>query len=170
MLSQLVQGRPDDAIGFLKGKLALRYLGRDLEAIRALALAQKHDSLAEFKQALETYRPELQEDEVVKHSINDLYEKMVEQNLLSIIKPYSVIQVSHIARKIELSPEEVEKKLCKMVLDKKVGGVLDHMANQQVFVLHEEDEASEVETAAMETFKAMARVMNHLTNQAKAVV
>jgi 26S proteasome regulatory subunit N6 len=40
----------------ISGKLALKYAGGELEAMRAVAKAHANSSLKEFKEAIETYK------------------------------------------------------------------------------------------------------------------
>ena len=171
MLSQLIQDRPDEVLKLVKhGQVGLKYLGRDMEAMRALALASKHDSLADFNQALNEFKVELEGDDIVKDNIKSLFDRMVEQNLCSLVRPYSVVQVAHLADKIGHPVEEVERKLCTMILDKKINGILDHRGDVQVFVAHKDQEATDTENAAIDTFKSLAHTMDHLTRRAARIV
>lgn len=71
---------------------------------------------------------ELTQDLIIASHIKNLYEKLLEENLLTIILPYSRIQISQISKKIQLSEEDVLKKLSEMILDKKIEGTLDQGA------------------------------------------
>lgn len=71
------------------------------------------------------YQNEITKDRLIKNYINTLYENLMEQNLLSIVKPYSHVQIDHISRKINLSVNEIQCKLSEMILDKKIEGTLD---------------------------------------------
>lgn len=51
---------PDEVTALLSGKLALKYNGPDLEAMRAIAAAAKKRSLADFNQTFGSYPQELQ--------------------------------------------------------------------------------------------------------------
>lgn len=106
--------RPDDVQNILSGKLALRYAGREAEALKAIAQSAIKRSLAQFQQvsfqllifysctndfvavsfqALADYRAELVEDPIIKAHLESLYDTMLEQNLCRIIEPYSRVQV-----------------------------------------------------------------------------
>lgn len=80
----------------MSGKLALKYKGSDIEAMKAISRASKDRSLAEFQKALDTYKTELQEDKIVEKHLKTLYDSMLEQNLCRIIEPYSKVQVGWI--------------------------------------------------------------------------
>ncbi|VDM55714.1 unnamed protein product [Angiostrongylus costaricensis] len=76
---------PDDVNKLLSGKLASKYSGSDLEALRAIAAAVKARSLADFNDA---YPQELREDPVVCEHFNSHSERMLEKYLNRIILPY----------------------------------------------------------------------------------
>ncbi len=62
-------------------------------AMKQVALAAQKRSLKDFQSALKQYTEELQSDDVVRAHFNTLYDKMMQQNLLRIIEPYSKVQV-----------------------------------------------------------------------------
>lgn len=57
--------------------------------------------------------------------MNALYEALLEQNLLKLTEPYSKVEIAHIAKMVNLDVLNVESKLSKMILDKKLCGILD---------------------------------------------
>lgn len=82
----------------LSGKLALKYGdSKDVLAMKQVAQAAQKRSLKDFQASLEEYSDELQADEVVKAHFNTLYDKMMQQNLLRIIEPYSKVQVNSVS-------------------------------------------------------------------------
>merc|ERR1719402_1338975 len=123
LLSKVMLNLPDDVSNIVSGKLALRYSGPEVEALKAVAAANKARSLADFQTAVCTYKTQLQGDKIVAKHPDTLYQNMLEQNLCRIIEPYSKVQVDYAAGKIGLPRDEVEKKLSQMILDKKFLGV-----------------------------------------------
>ena len=75
------------------GKLALKYAGKDIEALKAIAKSSHKRSLADFQEALVTYKSELVDDPIINAHLKALYDNMLEQNLCRIIEPYSRVQV-----------------------------------------------------------------------------
>lgn len=73
--------------------MALKYVGPDLNAMKAIADSAQKRSLFDFQTAITTFPKELQEDMVVKSHLATLYDNMMEQNLCRIIEPYSKVQV-----------------------------------------------------------------------------
>lgn len=67
----------------------------------------------------------LQSDALISHHLDILYDKMLESNLLKIIHPYSVVEIDHVSRLINLSKPQVVQKLSQMILDQKFYGILD---------------------------------------------
>ena len=47
--------RPDDVNNLIQGKLALKYAGKDVESVKAIASASQKRSLFDFEKALELY-------------------------------------------------------------------------------------------------------------------
>ena len=85
---------PEDVSTIMSGKLAVKYAGRDLEAMKAVAEASHRRSLADFETALKQYQKELKEDVIVRAHLDSLYDTMLEQNLCRIVEPYSRVQVN----------------------------------------------------------------------------
>jgi 26S proteasome regulatory subunit N6 len=56
------------------------------------------------------YRTEFSQDPIIKHHLADLFDRLLEQNLLRIVEPYSVVEISYIASHVELRVQEVEGK------------------------------------------------------------
>lgn len=141
-------------------KLALKYAQlRDVESMRAIALAHQGRNLADFEKALRDYKtgmhssfcclpilsqlpPELSSDPTIRSHLTALYDTLLEQNLLRIIEPYSVVELEHVAEIVGQGRQAVEAKyvalhdaiqladskctrLSQMILDKVFYGVLD---------------------------------------------
>merc|ERR1719211_929303 len=121
LLSKVMLTLPDDVTNLVSGKLALRHSGKELDAMKAVALSAKNRSLSEFQQAVKDFKVELEDDLIVNKHLDSLYNNMLEQNLCRIIEPYSKVQVDYVDKKIGLPQAEVEKKLSQMILDKKSG-------------------------------------------------
>nr|CEL68810.1 TPA: proteasome PCI domain-containing protein,putative [Neospora caninum Liverpool] len=133
---------------------------RDLEAMRQLALCHKQRSLKKFEEVLDMYARELKGDEVLMHHIDELYENLLEKNLLKLLRPFSRVELAHVAQLIGLPLAKVEEKLSEMILDGKLHGTLDQGVG--VLLLFEEQVLPEMHVDALATIKNMAQVVDTL--------
>lgn len=143
-LQYLFQLQPDDVQSLINGKLALKFASSELEAMRAVAKAHANSSLKQFQEAINQYQGtafwqvftcrqiitttisvDLKDDPLIHRHLNQLYDTLLEQNLLRIIEPFSQVEIAHVAELIELPVSQIEKKLSQMILDKKLDGILD---------------------------------------------
>merc|ERR1712179_134643 len=165
LLSKVMLKTPDDVQSILSGKLALRYAGREAEALKAVALAAKARSLADFQKAVKAYKVQLEDDLIVSKHLDSLYNSMLEQNLCRIIEPYSKVQVDYVAGKIGLPKNEVEKKLSQMILDKKFLGILDQETG--VLIIFTSESRDKTFDDVIETVSAMNAVVDRLYQAAQ---
>jgi len=94
----------------LGGKLAVQYTHENLSSMRAIANAYQKSSLRELNEVLQKYKSDLDRDTVINRHLKQLYQKLLEDNLLRLVKPYSQVELSHIAELIELDVLVVERK------------------------------------------------------------
>ena len=94
LLSKIMIRNPEDVQSIMSGKLAVKYAGRDLDAMKAVAEASHKRSLADFQAGVKEYRQELEDDVIVRAHLGSLYDTMLEQNLCRLVEPYSRVQVS----------------------------------------------------------------------------
>lgn len=165
LMSKIMLNLPDEVTNLVSGKLALRYSGPALEAMKAVALAAKARSLADFQTAVKKYKAELEDDRIVSKHLATLYSSMLEQNLCRIIEPYSRVQVAYVAGKIDLARDQVEKKLSQMILDKKFLGILDQETG--VLVVFSKELRDTTYDDVNETVTAMNKVVDRLYQAAK---
>ncbi|EDQ84550.1 uncharacterized protein MONBRDRAFT_12666 [Monosiga brevicollis MX1] len=125
LLSKVLLKDAADVPAIVTGKLALKYSGRDIEAMQAVAAADLKRSVANFERALKDYPSELQDDMVVQGHVHDLWDSLLQSNLARIVEPFSRVEITHVAETINLSVADVEKKLSQMILDGQLHGILD---------------------------------------------
>ncbi|EKC98315.1 hypothetical protein A1Q2_07329 [Trichosporon asahii var. asahii CBS 8904] len=109
-VASLTAQQPDDVNALLSMKSASRFSGKDLEAMKATAEAQKERSLELFKSTLKEYQ-------------DPLYDTLLEQNLLRVIEPYSAVELSWISHEVGQGRDVVEEN--QMILDQVFFGVLN---------------------------------------------
>merc|ERR1719290_266931 len=165
LLSKVMLKTPEDVNNIVAGKLALRYSGSHVEAMKSIASASSKRSLADFKTTVGKYKEELEGDPIVKAHLNTLYDTMLEQNLCRIIEPYSKVQVAYVSETIGLPQDTVERKLSQMILDSKLTGILDQGAG--VLIVWDAISKDKTYEHALDTVKAMEKVVDVLYQKAK---
>lgn len=152
----------DDVTAIIEGKLAQRYAGRDIDAMKAVAKAHEERSLEAFEATLREYKGELSNDAIIRSHLSALYDTLLEQNLLRIIEPYSRVELSHVAKLVKQPVREVEQKLSQMILDKVFHGILDQ-GNGCLVVFDEPDEGvSSDSRTRCRTDDAVENVRRHI--------
>eukprot|EP01066_Platyproteum_vivax_P010870 Platyproteum_vivax@DN4894_c0_g1_i1.p1 len=125
LMSRVMRADSCDVTQILSHKNAAKYQGRDIEALKALSKCHQKRSLEMFEATVQKYSVELEKDSLIKNHIAELYETLLEQNLLRIMEPFSRVEISHVANLIKLPVERVQAKLSEMILDSKFRGTLD---------------------------------------------
>jgi len=111
LLTKIMAGGADEVAMLTNGKLALQFADEKLESMMAIAKAYKAASLRLFQEIKVKYREELEKDAVIHRHLEQLYQKLLEDNLLRIVSPFSQVEISHVAMLIELDIHQVEKKV-----------------------------------------------------------
>jgi 26S proteasome regulatory subunit N6 len=127
ILCKIMLNNIDEIQMIISVKSASKYSGPAVEALKQVAAAYKARSLSAFDSALKGGDSELHllSDPIIKSHLTALYEQLLEQNIMRVIEPYSVVQVTHVAAVIGLEQSIVEGKISQMILDKMICGVID---------------------------------------------
>ncbi|KAL8749322.1 MAG: hypothetical protein Q9184_006851 [Pyrenodesmia sp. 2 TL-2023] len=165
LLCKIMLNLVDDVNNLMTSKQAMKYSGKNLEAMKSVARAHSNRSLEEYEKALSNYRYELGSDTFIRNHLRRLYDAMLEQNLIKVIEPFSRVEIDHIAKMVGLDTQQVERKLSQMILDKVIVGVLDQGAG--CLIVYDEAERDEGYDAALATIEKLSNVVDVLyTNQA----
>ncbi|KAM7267661.1 hypothetical protein ACFE04_009827 [Oxalis oulophora] len=167
LLCKIMVSHADDVAGIISSK-PLKYMGPDLDAMKAVADAHSKRSLKLFESALRDYKPQLEEDPIVHRHLSSLYDTLLEQNLCRLIEPFSRVEIAHIAELIELPIDHVERKLSQMILDKKFAGTLDQGAG--CLVIFEDPKQDAIYPATLETIANMGKVVDSLFVRSAKIV
>ncbi|KIJ45093.1 hypothetical protein M422DRAFT_29944 [Sphaerobolus stellatus SS14] len=161
LLCKIMLNLPEDLPSLLSIKLAVRYAQlREVESMRAVARAHQNRNLAEFEKALRDYREELSSDPTIRSHLAALYDTLLEQNLLRIVEPYSVVELEHVAQQVGQERQAVEAKLSQMILDKAFHGVLDQ--GRGCLLVFDEPEESPMYGTAIELLEQVSTVADSL--------
>ncbi|EJD53337.1 proteasome regulatory particle subunit [Auricularia subglabra TFB-10046 SS5] len=161
LLCKIMLNLPEDVTSLLSIKLALRYAQlREVESMRAVARAHQNRNLAEFEKALRDYRDELSSDPTIRSHLAALYDTLLEQNLLRIVEPYSVVEVAFVAQSVRQDRQRVEAKLSQMILDKVFHGVLDQ--GRGCLLVFDEPDQDVAYESAIQMLEQVGKVVDSL--------
>lgn len=160
LLCKIMLNLKDDVDTLMTSKHAIRYAGKNLDAMKAVARAHNNRSLEEYEQALHSYRYELGSDRFIASHLRRLYDSMLEQNLIKVIEPFSHVEISHVAQMVGLDVAQVERKLSQMILDRVIIGVLDQGSG--IISIYDESQKDQSYEAALNTIEKLSSVVEVL--------
>ncbi|TNV78651.1 hypothetical protein FGO68_gene14674 [Halteria grandinella] len=160
LFSKIMNKQSDDALNLINSAVALKYQGRDVDAMKEVALANKGQNLLAFERVKEVYKQELLGDFVINRHFTLLYSSLLEDNLRKIIEPYSEVQIAYIAQQIGLPVDRVLQKLSEMILDEKIAGTLDQ--GRDCLIVFEEGENVAIFEHSIEVIKNLETVLDSL--------
>ncbi|CAL1705801.1 unnamed protein product [Somion occarium] len=161
LLCKIMLNLPEDVTSLLSIKLATKYAQlRDVESMRAIARAHQNRNLADFEKALKDYQKELSSDPTIRTHLSALYDTLLEQNLLRIVEPYSVVEVEYVAQQVGQGRQAVELKLSQMILDKVFHGVLDQ--GRGCLLVFDKPQEDNTYGAAIQTLEQVGKVVDSL--------
>nr|NVI77791.1 regulatory particle non-ATPase 6 [Cucujiformia] len=74
LLSKIMLNCPEEVQQIVSGKLAIKYAGKDIDAMKAVAQASHKRSLADFQLAVKEFKHELEDDVIVRAHLGTLYD------------------------------------------------------------------------------------------------
>eukprot|EP00871_Galdieria_phlegrea_P004596 jgi/Galph1/5137/GphlegSOOS_G3715.1 len=167
LLCKIMMRQPEDVTSIISTKLALRYHGKAIDAMLFIAKAYQQRSLANFQQVLKEYPEELTHDSVIYYHLSELYDTLLQQNLLRIIEPFLRVEMSHIAQLIDLPVETVESKISQMILDGQLKGILDQ--GQDCLITFVEENIPKTYYHSLDTMKELSHVVDILFENASSL-
>lgn len=167
LLCKIMTGNAEDVPGIVNGSVALKFSGREVDAMVAVAKAHSERSLESFEKTLNDYKAELSDDPIVHAHLSSLYDTLKEQNLLRLIEPFSRVEIEHVAHLINLDLHDVESKLSQMILDKKLNGILDQGAG--CLIVYDDLPVSKTYQTCLDTLINMDNVVNSLFDKASTL-
>ncbi|TIB81106.1 PCI-domain-containing protein [Wallemia mellicola] len=157
----------EDVDAIIQNKMAQRYAGTNLDAMKAIAQAHKNRSLIEFEKALRDYKQELSADQIIKSHLSSLYDTLLESNLLKIIEPYSKVEIDHIANLLSQPINAIEQKLSQMILDKVFYGIIDQGNN--CLIVFDPPQEDHLYDTTLDTLKNVTQVVSGLFEKTAAL-
>ncbi|KAK4056052.1 26S proteasome regulatory subunit rpn6 [Microbotryomycetes sp. JL221] len=167
LMCKIMLNLPEDVTAIIGGKLAQKYAGPDVDAMKAVASAHEERSLAAFEDLLKRHKKELSDDPIIRNHLSALYDSLLEQNLVRVIEPFSRVEISHVAELVRQPVREVENKLSQMILDKVFHGVLDQGAG--CLIVYDEPEQDKTYEATLETIGHISQIVEQLFARTRAL-
>ena len=163
----------DELSAILGSKLAIKYVSQpqtksQIGAMKAVAAAYQNRSLKEFENALAANPTELGSDVLIHAHFQTLYDQLLQQNLLRIVRPYERVQLSHIAQQIELPISVVENRLALMILDKQLPAIIDQ--SSACLLMIEERPNDGIFLAAADTVRHLNSAVDALYAKARSII
>jgi len=137
ILSKILAKKWDEISIILKNKNTLRHLNDEMiKVLLKIGDICKNRDLKSYNDVLLKHSEQIQTDPFIFAHLQYLYDILLNNNIIKIIEPYSIVKIEFIANILGFEVDVIEKKLRKMILDKVVNGILDHV--NQCLIIHEE--------------------------------
>ncbi|CDH49573.1 cop9 signalosome complex subunit 2 isoform 1 [Lichtheimia corymbifera JMRC:FSU:9682] len=104
---------------------------REIVAMTNLVSAYQRKDIGEFERILKVNRQSIMGDSFIRDYIDDVLRNIRTLVLVKLIKPYTRVELSFIAKRLNITVEEVEELAVGLILDKKISGQIDQV-NQRL--------------------------------------
>ncbi|KAI9017634.1 PCI domain-containing protein [Gaertneriomyces semiglobifer] len=98
-----------------------------IEAIMNMVMAYQRRELHEVERILRVHKDAILGDEFIRGYMDDVLRNIRTQVLMDLIRPYTRIELSFVAKQLNISPSQVESLLISLILDKKIDGRIDQV-------------------------------------------
>lgn len=163
-LAKIMSEAPGDALALLSGKYGVEYHAYGLQALRDVAKAHQNSSVDELEAAQKKWDTELSGDALIARHTATLRQKLVHAQLLRVCKPYSCVELEHVAKLMGMPVPLVEATLAGMILDGELAGTLDQ--GRGTLELHDSAQYDALYPAAILACQGMHTVLASLHKRA----
>ncbi|SOV82331.1 26S proteasome regulatory subunit RPN6 [Plasmodium sp. gorilla clade G3] len=109
---------------------------KEIQILLDISKSYENRSLDIFEKIIKNSLFLINIDKVIYNYLKELYELLLEKNILKIIEAYSCIDLHYIGEKLNLDINKIISKLSEMILDKKLNGTLDQ--NVGILILYDD--------------------------------
>lgn len=109
---------------------------KEIQILLDISKSYENRSLDIFEKIIKNSLFLINIDKVIYNYLKELYELLLEKNILKIIEAYSCIDLHYIGQKLNLDINKIISKLSEMILDKKLNGTLDQ--NVGILILYDD--------------------------------
>ncbi|VIO91316.1 Uncharacterized protein BM_BM10679 [Brugia malayi] len=146
----------------LSSKLAAKYSGRDLDAMKDIASAFENRCLQSYCKAIEEYHMELQSDLIIRRYVDSLADTVLEKDISQLIESYSLIEMATLAKNIGIPVQQIERKLAQMILDKKFQGMIDQQDGTLTVYNFPHDVITKTFLASVKVISALSQTVDEI--------
>ncbi len=166
LLSKIMNDKPSEVASVISNKLALKYQSNEILIMKDIADSYQKRSLKLFENIInDKNNTKLLSDLVIKNKLQELKNKLLEQNLLRLLEPFEKVQIKHIAELITLPVNTIQNKLSQMILDKKFNGILDQGTG--AIIVFEQQKETNIYDNAIQTIDELNDAVDQLFTKAK---
>eukprot|EP00918_Siedleckia_nematoides_P063507 GHVU01138251.1.p1 GENE.GHVU01138251.1~~GHVU01138251.1.p1 ORF type:complete len:264 (-),score=87.78 GHVU01138251.1:479-1270(-) len=167
VLAKIMQNQAAEATAIISGKHGMKLAGRELQSLSEVAQCYKDRSLSAFEKTIVTYAHELKEDKLIKRHIGKLYDNLLEQNVLRVIEPYSRVELTVVAERLNLPLNQVIAKLNEMILDNKSSARMDQATG--LLIIYDDAPTSSLYQDAIDAVGNLSQVVDALYEKAAGI-
>ncbi|KAJ9096561.1 hypothetical protein QFC20_006419 [Naganishia adeliensis] len=96
-------------------------------AMTNLVTAYQHRDIFEAEKIIRNNKSTILDDPFIRSYIDDVLRSLRTQYLIDLLKPYTRLEISFLARQLHIEKEEVEEILIELILDGKIKGKVDQL-------------------------------------------
>lgn len=139
LLSKIIDKRWQDIANLMKSKVFIPFLNDTvIQLLLKVEVSCRNRDLRAYHVILDSNKDTINADRFIKSHLYFLYGMLFESNIMKIIEPYSNIRISTISSILGFSQHDVEEKIRKMILDRKINGTIDNV-NGCIFIFDRRD-------------------------------
>uniref|UniRef100_A0A7S4HIY2 PCI domain-containing protein n=1 Tax=Vannella robusta TaxID=1487602 RepID=A0A7S4HIY2_9EUKA len=132
-------------------------------AMTDLVASYENNDIQGFEKILQNNRSTIMDDKFISMYIQDLLKNIRTQVVAKILKPYTRVNISFIAKELNITEDEVEQLLVTLILDEKISGKIDQVNKLLVVERSENNENSA-------RFNALADWTSQVSSLSRSVV
>jgi len=168
LLTKILNDEPNDVRAVMAGKLAIKYQGDGIQIMAEIAASYRDRDLAAFDRIAASDKADsIRSDIVIQNKVDELKNKLLEQNLLRLLEPFERVEIEHIAKLIQLDTATVHRQLEHMILDKTLHGILDQGSG--AVIVFDKDRHSNLYQNALDTVDQLGHAVDRLFEKANAL-
>jgi len=154
ILNKIMSGRNEEVNSVLEAKYASTLKNDEyINLLVEMNKPCKEKDLYGYRELIERNLETIRSDPYVLRHLERHYDILLEMNIVKIIEPYSHVKIKYIADQLNISEDIIENKLRKMILDRSINGILDHIL--RCLILYEDvcrDTTTKDEIVLMKNF------------------